>query len=411
MTQAWSERRQVQLFWLALAMIYGAVYARSLGFGFFDDDFHQQAVTWRTVWPTIRADPQFRPLFWVMFPLTSSTLGPSPFAHHLVNHALHLSNCALAYAVFRERFGGPRAAVAVIAWNLLPQLAFSLGWIAERNDPLFTLFLLGSIRLHDRRYPRLAWLAALCSYLSKVTALAFPLAFTTKAGLLRYPGDRVAGWSLIAVTLCLSVLAAYDDPLKPHLAGFGIPLLAINAAKNVIAGVIGWLVPAPFLAGPVAITGWGVCLLATATLLAKYARGDAAVLSVALIAGLLALPFAKNAELRISYAFSLFAIAAIIGAIRPPPGDRRAMTLVLAALAGLAAYGLPATAATVEGFKSDYRQVRAQPPGQDAACAYPVAFYPWMRAQEIAFAQHHLGLGRAFRAEPEPVTCVEQVRL
>lgn len=367
--------------------MYLTVYARALGYGFFDDDFYQEAVTWRTLGMAIRADPQFRPLFWVLFPATGSVFGKTPFAHHLVNHLLHLANCGLAIVVLRPRIGAGRAGVTVLAWNLLPQLAFPLGWIAQRNDPLMTLWLLVAMALHDRARRKLAWLAVAAAFLSKVTALAFPLAFTHRAGLRRFSGDARAGWALFAISLAIAALAAHDDPLKAHLGGLALPALALNAVKNVAVGVASWFVPVPFLSGPLAIAGWTVCLAATGWLLARHGQRDAAAGSLAVVAVLLALPFAKNAELRISYAASLFALAALIGAIRPRSGTPGVRIATMTALAGLALYGIPAGIRTVSGFASSVRDVGAAPPFQDAYCVYPVAFYPWLRSQEARIAR------------------------
>jgi hypothetical protein len=316
--------------------------------------------------------------------LTRALLGETPFAGHLVNHALHLANCLLAYLLLRPRIGGTRAGVTIAAWNVLPQLAFSLGWIAQRNDPLLTVFLLASILLHDRGHKWLAWLTAFSAFLSKVTAVAFPLAFVARAGLRRFRGDRTAGWTMFGTAVLLSAIAIHDMPVRAHLAGVSELLRAINLVKAFVLGVLGWWIPVPFFAGPLEIAGWAVCIAATGWLLVNYGRRTEAVDSLAAIALLLALPFAMNAELRISYTFSLFAIAAVAGAIDPPEGDRRAKIAIAAALLGLTCYGVPATALTLDGFRSEVRDLAQTPPHQDAYDAYPVPFYRWVREWSTA---------------------------
>ncbi|MEO6387370.1 MAG: hypothetical protein ABIT16_05305 [Croceibacterium sp.] len=374
--------REAWLFAAALAFSYLVLHARSLGFGYFDDDYYQDSQTWQTVVEAIKSDPQFRPIFWLLFPLTSSALGNTPFAHHLVNHALHLANCVLAFFVLRPRIGERRAGIAVLAWNMLPQLAFSLGWIAERNDPLFTIFLLSSILLHDQGHKWLAWPMAVGSFLSKVTAVAFPLAFATKYGLRRYPGDRAAGLTLFATFAIVSFAAAHDDGLQSHLQGLGWAMLALNAVKNFILAIVTWWVPIPFLGGPLEIAGWVLCLAATGWLLIVHGKRDAQIVSLALIALLLALPCAKTPQLRITYTMSLFIVAAVVGAIRPGVADLRFKGAAWAALLGLACYAIPATTKTLNAFDSNVRDVSEVDPSQDANDAYPVPFYPWFRAQQ-----------------------------
>jgi hypothetical protein len=78
-----------------VCLIYLGLFSRSLAFGYFADDFWQNPTSWQTLGAAIDADPQFRPLFWLLYPLTRALLGETPFAGHLVNHALHLANCLL----------------------------------------------------------------------------------------------------------------------------------------------------------------------------------------------------------------------------------------------------------------------------------------------------------------------------
>ncbi len=77
----------------------------------------------------------------------------APEGHHLLNIALHAANALLVLALARSVAGlrTGSAAVAGVAFGLLPVAAESVAWITGRVDTMPTLFYVASFLANGRR--------------------------------------------------------------------------------------------------------------------------------------------------------------------------------------------------------------------------------------------------------------------
>lgn len=224
------------LLWLALAI--GAVYVRTLGFGFTAlDDEHlvlenrENLSSWANLPQAFRTDvywrshgSYYRPVLNLSL-MADQALGKgSTLAYHLGNLLLHILACWMVYLCLRAWGEGRRVAWAFSTmFAVHPALVQAVAWIPGRNDILLSLFLLGSF-LGLIRYASGAsgaWLALHLSGLAlalftKETALLAPPVFLAYHWTMSSRLDRArllylaVGWALIIVVWSFMRTAALD---------------------------------------------------------------------------------------------------------------------------------------------------------------------------------------------------------
>lgn len=92
----------------------------------------------------------FRPLYGLSFLLDYRIWGGDQFGYHLTDLLLTWGAYAMAFFLFRRRFGRWTAAMAVSLWILLPAQFHSMFHFYGRNDRLMVYFLLGALMVYDR---------------------------------------------------------------------------------------------------------------------------------------------------------------------------------------------------------------------------------------------------------------------
>jgi hypothetical protein len=336
--------------WAVLwALLWYAAFGASLGHGFIADDFTVVPVGFAGAWHEATHSQYLRPVWWLSYPLVNAAFGQSALAHHIVGHLLHLANCALAFVLLRDWIGEGRSLGAVMAWSLAPQVAFPVGWIAQRNDLLMTLFVLLALLAAERGRRGQGAALYLIGYLAKLTCLALPLALLTRHGLRREKGDALAGMVLTALGVAGVLWGLQFYQPEAHLAALGPALRLANAAKNL---ALGWgltALPLPFMASAWSIAAWAVFAALLAVLLLRHARANAAATRLLLLAALASLPLALMGELRITYLMLLF----LCGGLAALPAPDTPRPLLGAVLAAWLAFAVPASHAVIARMASD----------------------------------------------------------
>jgi len=95
----------------------------------------------------------FRPLYGATFLLDYRIWGADQLGYHLTDLILTWGACAMAFLLFRRRFGVWTAALGVSLWMLLPAQFQSMFHFYGRNDRILIYFLLGSLIVYDRVLP------------------------------------------------------------------------------------------------------------------------------------------------------------------------------------------------------------------------------------------------------------------
>lgn len=142
---------------------------------------------------TTRHMGHLMPLTWLSAALDYSLWGMRPVGYHLTNLLLHAANAVLVYFVvlrlLRIAAAGPEeilrlaAGAGALFFSIHPLRVESVAWATERRDVLSGFFLLLSmlayLRMAEWRKPLrwylLAFLAFLCSLLSKSIGMTLPL--------------------------------------------------------------------------------------------------------------------------------------------------------------------------------------------------------------------------------------------
>jgi tetratricopeptide (TPR) repeat protein len=222
------------------------------GFVNFDDDrLLLRNPYLRLHWPeklrwifTTRYMGHYQPLTWLSLATDSTIAGLNPTAYHVDSLLWHVAAALLLYALLLdllERTDGviPRhvasyAAAGALFWSVHPLRVESVAWIAERRDPVSTVFLflaliaylrsvnVGRARLASVRWYWASCLCLLCSVLAKAWGLSF---FITVLALDVYPLGRLPLSS-----------AALTDARYRAVWLQKLPLAAIG----LVAGAIAW---------------------------------------------------------------------------------------------------------------------------------------------------------------------------
>ncbi|MBK7803673.1 MAG: hypothetical protein IPJ55_13600 [Chloracidobacterium sp.] len=104
---------------------------------------------------SIAASNYWRPTFTALNIVCFKLFGAEPFGWHLVNVALHLCACLLAFGFFRRLGIAPlTACLASVIFAVHPVHTESVAWIAGSPDLLFGIGLLGSLILADWEFSR-----------------------------------------------------------------------------------------------------------------------------------------------------------------------------------------------------------------------------------------------------------------
>jgi tetratricopeptide (TPR) repeat protein len=125
----------------------------------------------------------WHPLTMFSYMLEAHFFGLKPFVFHLTNLILHLANTLLVFFLLRLLMKNESLAwIAALLFGIHPMHVESVAWIAERKDVLFTFFYLIALIqyvAYTKKPSLIRFLAVallfVCSGLSKVTAVSFPL--------------------------------------------------------------------------------------------------------------------------------------------------------------------------------------------------------------------------------------------
>ena len=350
-----------------------SVFWGCLGVGYFSDDYAllgavERGVDWRAPLP-VGTGGYFRPLL-----LASFLPGDAPRLQHGLSLLLHLGNGLLVAAV--ARLAGCRPILAgsiALGFLLHPLVVTNVFWLAGRGDSLCALFYLGGV-LAFLGYLRAgsAWMlwatgaAVVLSALAKETGLTLILALGAVWLLLRTGGGGDDGRPLVpperlgaaarglvgvaALTVLLALVlglvfwrrapaGAWQGPAGPA----GVLLVAANAVLLRIDeyDLRRWGLAYPGLrwAGAAA----GAALAAGGAAVAFRLAGRRGVLRIALLASLpaapllplLAIGWARERHVYLTWALAMVAVALFLGRAHGGARDRDRLQR-LSAWAGLA---------------------------------------------------------------------------
>lgn len=274
----------------------------------------------------------------------------------------------------------------------MPQVAFPVVWIAQRNDLLMTLFLLGGLILADRGVRLAGFAGYFLAYLCKGTCAFFPLAYLSEKGLGRSLRDRVIALVLIAAALPFAGQSVQNWGTALHLSGLGEGMIYANYAKNFVLSWLVWFIPLPYLGGWIAIASYLVCALTACRLMRSFGRLTPVTVGSLIIALTLSFTLVAQPEIRVTYLQSLFLVTAFVAAIEWREALRFGWwrKAAIAGAAGFLVYALPAASYTVDkldspAFDADTRVVDGVNYRADLieGNSYPFEFYAWLREFQI----------------------------
>lgn len=212
--------------YLWIALLAGALYLRTLAFGFtnFDDpalitknySFLSNVSNIITAFGrkvfVSSVLPYYRPMLLVSLILDAQIGGLNPVIYHLHNVLLHMAASCLVFA-FLVRFGAGRrvSLFFALAFAVHPALAQAVSWIPGRNDVLAAVFTLASF-LCLFAYEKRERLAAAAGHLA-----FFALALFTKESAVMIP---------VLSALYLVFVARKSWPV-PRIVGIGVAYVLI----------------------------------------------------------------------------------------------------------------------------------------------------------------------------------------
>ncbi|MFZ5478332.1 MAG: hypothetical protein ACOZNI_16310, partial [Myxococcota bacterium] len=183
----------------------------------------------------------YRPLLTVTFLVDRWLFGVAPGPAHVHSLLWHLACVTLAWALLRPRIGEWPAAAAALIFGVHPIQSEAVVWIAARNDLMAAAGVLGALLALDRGRPGLAGVAALAGCLSKENAyLVLPIAWVWR----RAWGERLdlRGGIAIAAGLAVALAARTQAELGGFRATHTGEFVTVDAAKNAVVTLMGWLV-------------------------------------------------------------------------------------------------------------------------------------------------------------------------
>ena len=323
-----------------LLAIVGVVYARSLGVGFFSDDWEwlgrMNATLDRPMYVFTVFYRDFNPVLHASFVVDWFTGGGRALTFHLQSWVLHLINAALLFLLCRRLSGSAAlAASAALVWAVNVRLSEAVIWPAARGHELATLFTLGALLAAGSRWRLGNALAVglfVLGLLSKETALlplaAFPFLL---------PDWRRARGALLAMAAAGAAFVTLKIVSTPSLHATPAPL-------GEVVRKVPFLLLRPLGLGDFYSFGWPACLavLALFALAAWFLRrGFAFGGLVWVVAGTLPIVPLDKLSSRYLYlpavGWSIVLCGVVAWIVRglPSAAARRA-----AALAGITALGL-----------------------------------------------------------------------
>lgn len=160
-----------------LSFIVLLLYARTIFFGYFNDDFFLVNLSFEEAFMHSFRGMHFRPLWYFSYPITNFFF-QSSVLDHTVNILLYALSSVLGFGVARIYLASrTRAFALTLIWVFVPWNLFPAAWISQRNDLLVFCFTFSAlIMLHKGKHG--AALANItCSVLSKVSAIFMPVYF------------------------------------------------------------------------------------------------------------------------------------------------------------------------------------------------------------------------------------------
>jgi hypothetical protein len=247
------------------------LYAKTLGSGFFADDF--LAVRWLSEappldrlaraftanWFEFRGYPYYRPVTTASLLADHALFGLQASGYHLQNLLLHVLNGALVLAVLRRLGAGAGVAVwGALLFVLHPATPNAVAWPAARSDVLAGFFTLLGFLAHLARRPVLLGVAFLLGLGAKESAAVLPLLVLGHHAIL---GKRGGGWRGAArAVLPLAAPAAVWLIARFTFVSTPYPLHAAPAAPAALArSLLGQAARAAAPIEPAAT--WGTLLL------------------------------------------------------------------------------------------------------------------------------------------------------
>lgn len=153
---------------------------------------------------------QYRPLPSLTHAVDHALWGPSPFAFHLTNMALHALSALLVFSLLSLlRVPRPAAFIGALTLAAHPLAASSVGWISERTDTLADIFMVATliVFLGAKGTRPLSVLGVfLLALWSKETAVMLPVIALLFAGLFLDAEERKARFATLRALFGLAAL-------------------------------------------------------------------------------------------------------------------------------------------------------------------------------------------------------------
>jgi hypothetical protein len=250
----------------------------------------------------------YRPVTKASFRLTYALAGPSPFAFHLGNLALHAIAVLLLTLLLLQLFERPLALVGAMLWGLHPMTVQAVQNVTARSDVLAGAFFLGTLVLVARwtRTGRWPWLfasavTAALAMGSKESALLFPFAagvlVTVLGGGLRRSLLAFSAASLsVAAALLVRLSVLELVPKSNSLASLPVSMRIASVLKAIGSYALSLLAGRPIVRLPQVPEGFfdpgvlfgGVLLLLLAGLLVSTRFRSPSALGIVILGASLA---------------------------------------------------------------------------------------------------------------------------
>lgn len=178
---------------VGLALLVGAIYGRSIGYGFvgFDDPRYvgnNRPVLDGPSWDGVRwafstfHDGNYLPLSWLSLMVDSSLSGGFAGGYRLTNLILHAANAFLLFLFFESATKSRwRSAFVAALFAVHPLHVESVAWVSERKDVLSLFFGILALNAYARFVDKhrfvwlaLCWFLFVCSLLAKQTLVTLP---------------------------------------------------------------------------------------------------------------------------------------------------------------------------------------------------------------------------------------------
>jgi hypothetical protein len=175
----------------------------------------------------------FRPLYGLSFLFDYRIWGGNQFGYHLTDLLLTWGALAMAFILFRRRFGRWTAALAVSLWMLLPAQFHSMFHFYGRNDRLMIYFLLGALLVYDRALGREPGRGRTLRLV--LSGIILSMGLLTKESVFYY-GIILFAWSLMVLGRGFLRTLKEDWPLWTSIITAAVVYFGIRAALGIRFG-------------------------------------------------------------------------------------------------------------------------------------------------------------------------------